>query len=63
MAAATGELVDQNAGILNLGVEGMMLVGRTSNAIARKDFGKLKIGDLMLSREFQSRIDSEVLDN
>lgn len=27
IAAATGELVDQNAGTLNLGVEGMMLVG------------------------------------
>jgi len=29
IAAATGELVDQNAGTLNLGVEGMMLVGTT----------------------------------
>jgi len=27
IAAATGELVDQNAGTLNLGVEGMMLLG------------------------------------
>jgi simple sugar transport system ATP-binding protein len=27
--------------------------GRTSNAIARKDFDKLKIGELMLGREFQ----------
>ena len=29
IAAATGELVDQSAGTLNLGVEGMMLVGTT----------------------------------
>jgi ABC-type uncharacterized transport system ATPase subunit len=27
--------------------------GRTNNAITRKDFDKLKIGDLMLGREFQ----------
>ncbi|MGA8904079.1 MAG: ABC transporter permease [Candidatus Bathyarchaeia archaeon] len=27
ISAATGELVDQNAGILNLGVEGLMLIG------------------------------------
>jgi len=45
--AALGELVDQRSGILNVGVEGVMLFGATLGFIAAKTTGNYLIGFLV----------------
>lgn len=45
--AALGELVSQKAGVLNLGVEGMMLVGAVSGFIAASVTGNIYLGLIM----------------
>ncbi|MYI90313.1 MAG: ABC transporter permease, partial [Gammaproteobacteria bacterium] len=44
LLAATGELVVEKSGILNLGVEGMMLVGAVSAFIAMLTTGSWALG-------------------
>lgn len=44
LLAATGELVTEKSGILNLGVEGMMLVGAVAAIIATLDTGSYALG-------------------
>ncbi len=45
--AALGELVSEKAGVLNLGVEGMMLVGAVSGFIAASLTGNIYLGLIM----------------
>ena len=44
--AAIGELVSERAGVLNLGVEGMMLVGAAVGFVATAESGSMVIGIL-----------------
>ena len=45
--AASGELVAERSGVLNLGVEGMMLMGAVSAFAATSIFGNPYVGSLL----------------
>ena len=46
MLAATGELIAEKAGVLNLGVEGMMLVGAVTGFVVTHQTGSTTLGIL-----------------
>ena len=44
LIAATGELVTERAGVLNLGVEGMMIVGAACGFVGAYQTGSIAVG-------------------
>ncbi|MGH2820216.1 MAG: ABC transporter permease, partial [Actinomycetota bacterium] len=47
LIAAVGEIIAERSGVLNLGVEGMMLVGAVTGFLANRSLGSLWLGALV----------------